>query len=82
MSVRESRCDERADVFSLGVVLWELVTQEYPRRGHLRDVKVPPSQATLNFPNIAFAFVLYSFCSVLGPLPQPPLKFKLCFLTL
>lgn len=35
------RCDERADVFSLGVVLWELITQEPPRRGMLRDIMVP-----------------------------------------
>ena len=29
------------DIFSYGVVLWELVTQEIPRRGFLRDVEVP-----------------------------------------
>lgn len=41
LSVCTSRCDERADVFSLGVVLWELITHEPPRRGQLRDIKVP-----------------------------------------
>ena len=35
-----SRCDAKADVFSYGVVLWELITQEQPQRGHLRDIEV------------------------------------------
>lgn len=35
------RCDAKADVFSYGVVLWELITQEQPQRGHLRDIEVP-----------------------------------------
>ncbi|KAL0053929.1 hypothetical protein WJX82_001314 [Trebouxia sp. C0006] len=35
------RCNEKADIFSYGVVLWEIITQEPPRRGHLRDLKVP-----------------------------------------
>ena len=34
------RCDERADIFSYGVVLWELITQEQARRGHLREFQV------------------------------------------
>ena len=29
------------DVFSYGVLLWELVTKELPQRGQLRDVRVP-----------------------------------------
>ena len=29
------------DIFSYGVVLWELVTQEIPHRGFLRDLEVP-----------------------------------------
>jgi hypothetical protein len=28
-------------MYSFGVVLWELVTKEIPRRGCLRDVLVP-----------------------------------------
>ena len=32
---------EKADVYSLGVVLWEIVTQEMPQRGRLRDPDVP-----------------------------------------
>ena len=31
----------QADVFSYGVILWELVTHEQPMRGSLRDCKVP-----------------------------------------
>lgn len=35
------------DVFSYGVLLWELVTKEVPRRGHLRPVRVPEECAIL-----------------------------------
>lgn len=35
------RCDEKADIFSYGVLLWELITQQHPRRGCLRDLQVP-----------------------------------------
>lgn len=31
----------QADVFSYGVLLWELVTKEVPQRGHMRNVDVP-----------------------------------------
>ena len=31
----------QVDVFSYGVLLWELVTNELPQRGHMRDVHVP-----------------------------------------
>ena len=34
------RCDEKADIFSYGVLLWELITQQHPRRGCLRDLQV------------------------------------------
>ena len=30
-----------ADMFAFGVILWELVTQELPIRGALREAKVP-----------------------------------------
>ena len=31
----------QVDVFSFGVVLWELVTKDSARRGHMRDLRVP-----------------------------------------
>lgn len=31
----------QADIFSYGVILWEIVTQEQPCGGGLRDCKVP-----------------------------------------
>ncbi len=34
------RCDEKADIFSYGVVVWELITQQPPRRGRLRELQV------------------------------------------
>ena len=33
------RCSEKVDIFSYGVVLWELCTGESPVRGRLRPVR-------------------------------------------
>ncbi|GAB4814550.1 hypothetical protein N2152v2_001596 [Parachlorella kessleri] len=35
------RCTERADMYSYGIVLWEICSGERPVRGQLRDVRVP-----------------------------------------
>jgi serine/threonine protein kinase len=33
------RCTEKCDLFSFGVVLWEVITSETPQRGRLRSLE-------------------------------------------
>ena len=37
----------QADVYSLGVLLWEIVTSDVPERGRMRPVKVRPTNPVL-----------------------------------
>jgi len=34
-------CSNKVDMYSYGVVLWEIITGEQPRRGMLREIRVP-----------------------------------------
>mmetsp|Transcript_3518 Transcript_3518/g.10219 ORF Transcript_3518/g.10219 Transcript_3518/m.10219 type:complete len:508 (+) Transcript_3518:246-1769(+) len=35
------KCSEKVDIYSLGICIWEVVTQDVPMRGALRDPVVP-----------------------------------------
>lgn len=35
------QCNEKVDVYSFGVIMWEVVSHEQPSRGRMRNLKVP-----------------------------------------
>lgn len=55
------RCSEKVDIFSYGILLWEIISQETPQRGMLRELKVSAA------PRLYFAMLCWtvSSCAVL-----------------
>ena len=49
----------QVDIYSFGVVLWELVTKEIPRRGALRDVRVPEECPQVRLPAMHMLISFY-----------------------
>lgn len=62
-----SRINEQVDVYSFGIILWEVVTGAVPQRGCMRDFKVPEecSQALAD---------LYERCIESDPAMRPSAK--------
>ena len=44
-------CSNKVDMYSFGVIMWELITGEQPRRGMLRDIRYSLIWPTADLPD-------------------------------
>lgn len=61
----------QADIYSFGVVIWELVTGEQPIRGNAREVSVPAECPSVSDPSQTTSMLSL----ILSSLPSPSAYF-------